>query len=107
VTIASAAALVGSVFLVFALVGGLVASIAHPLVEKHTARWSPDAAHRALLLLAVAPPVLAASATLAAFAPSILALGWPTHQTPGAPDSELVTDFSGLDNGLFRGSGSW
>ncbi len=75
----SAVQLGGFVFVAFASALGLLMSVALWPVEKLTSAWSPDARHRALLLCAVGPMLLALAVTVAAFAPSILAVGWPEH----------------------------
>lgn len=63
--------------LAFSLLSAGFASCCAPLVLSGTASWSPERRHRALLLLSVAPMVLAAFGVLAVLAPSLLALIWP------------------------------
>jgi Zn-dependent protease with chaperone function len=63
----------------FALLLGGLASCCAPFVLSATASWSPERRHRALLLLSIAPMVLAAFGVLAVLAPSLLAMIWPEY----------------------------
>src|SRR5687767_5203311 len=63
----------------FALLLGGVASCCAPLVVSATASWAPERRHRALLLLSIAPMVLAGFGVLAVLAPSLLAILWPAY----------------------------
>jgi hypothetical protein len=65
--------------LTFAVVSGLAVSLASPLLVSHTACWSPERRHRALLLSSVAPALLATFGVLAVLAPSLLAMLWPEY----------------------------
>ena len=63
----------------FALLSGGLASFCSSLILSATVSWSPERRHRALLLLSVAPMVLAAFGVLAVLAPSLLAMIWPRY----------------------------
>jgi Zn-dependent protease with chaperone function len=64
-------------WLVFASAASVLSSAASPLVERVIRHWAPEARHRALLVLAVAPVLLATTAVLAVMSPSVLSLVWP------------------------------
>lgn len=61
----------------FALLLGVFASYWAPKVVSATEGWAPERRHRALLLMSLAPLVVAAFALLSALFPSLLALVWP------------------------------
>jgi Zn-dependent protease with chaperone function len=77
VSAVSAFQLVFLEFLTFAVVAGVVASLAVPFALKGTARWAPPLRHRALVLLALSPVILALAGVIATLAPSLLGLIWP------------------------------
>jgi hypothetical protein len=63
----------------FALLVGAIASAGARFFLSGTASWSPERRHRALLLLGIAPLVLAAFGVVAVLAPSAVSLIWPEH----------------------------
>jgi Zn-dependent protease with chaperone function len=63
--------------LLFAVVAGVAASLGLPLVLRATQGVEPGARHRALVRLAVLPPLLAIAGVLSTLAPSLLGLVWP------------------------------
>jgi Zn-dependent protease with chaperone function len=63
----------------FVLLLGVLASCCAPLVLSGTSSWSPERRHRALLLLSIAPGVIAAFGVLAVLAPSLLGFLWPVY----------------------------
>ncbi len=63
----------------FALLSALLVSAITPAAVAHVERWDPERRHRALVLLALAPPALGLVSLFAALLPSVLALRWPAH----------------------------
>ena len=63
--------------LAFALVSGAVCSLALPRFLRRIAGWAPAARHRALVLFAFAPGLVAFTAWLSALAPLFVSLIWP------------------------------
>jgi Zn-dependent protease with chaperone function len=61
----------------FALLLGVAASGCASWFVSATAGWAPERRHRALLLISLAPLVVAAFALFSALFPSLLALVWP------------------------------
>lgn len=61
----------------FLAIAGLAGSLLVAPALRLTDAWSPESRHRALVLVACAPPLLALSAVLATMLPSVLGLLWP------------------------------
>jgi Zn-dependent protease with chaperone function len=70
--------LVFSVWLAVAVGLSVASSFAISFVRRQTQSYAPDARHRALLLLSLAPVTFATAFVLAVMSPSALALAWPS-----------------------------
>jgi Zn-dependent protease with chaperone function len=64
-------------WLAVAVVASVLVSAVSPLARRAADHFAPDARHRALLVLAVSPVLLATALVLAVMSPSLLALAWP------------------------------
>jgi Zn-dependent protease with chaperone function len=74
-----AAQLLALAGLMFAVLAGLVVSAVTPGILAHVRTWAPRPRHRVLVLVSIAPVLLAMTLVLAAVVPSLVPLVWPEH----------------------------
>jgi len=65
--------------LMFAVLAGVLVSAVAPRILAWVQPWAPRPRHRALVVTAIAPVLLAITCTLASLLPSLLPLVWPEH----------------------------